>query len=365
MKENNILKRGYTTGSYVAASAKAGITFFETGVLNDYCLIKMPHGETEKIKFKSVKHNKKWIEFSSIKDSGDDPDITNGMEIVVRVKKKNNAGIDIKGGKGVGIVTLPGLQVKVGEPAINPCPKKMIFDNVKELVKSGNGYSIEIIFPEGKELAKQTFNPRIGIVGGLSVLGTSGYVEPKSVDAIKKTICLMIDMTLSRGFKNIIFVPGNIGERLCKNYFKVTQERIVQTSNHIGYAVKCAAQKKVEKLLVCGHIGKLVKIAAGMQDTSSRIGDRRIKTIVGIVREMKLDDLAKTIEAQCKTAENAAELILNFKSHDVFDLMARMISANCEKWSDKMIICKSAVFNYEGKLLGTDLTDNQINWWQK
>ncbi|MCL6088070.1 MAG: cobalt-precorrin-5B (C(1))-methyltransferase CbiD [Actinobacteria bacterium] len=362
-RKSGTLRKGFTTGTYVAASVRAGVMFFETGVLNNYCIVKMPRGETEKIQFKSVSHNKEWIEFFSIKDAGDDPDITNGMEIIVRIKGKNDPGINIRGGKGIGKVTFPGLQTPVGEPAINPGPMKMIFENIKELMKSGNGYDVEIIFPKGEELAKQTFNPKLGIIGGLSILGTTGYVEPKSIDAVKKTISIMINMAISRGFKNIVFVPGNIGEKLCKNYFGIDQERIVQVSNYVGHAIKYAAEEQVKKIFICGHIGKLVKIAAGLEDTSSRVGDKRIETIIKIVRKMKLNNLAEMIETQCKTAENAAELILKEKAFSVFNLMAKMISENGEKMSGGKILCRSAIFNYNGELLGSDLTGNQILWW--
>lgn len=363
MRKSGTLRKGFTTGTYAAASAKAGVIFFETGVLNNYCILKMPRGEIEKIQFKSIKKGMEWVEFSSIKDAGDDPDITDGIEIIVRITKKNDPGINIKGGKGIGKVTFPGLQTQVGEPAINPGPMKMILENIKEFLKSNNGYEIEISIPGGEELAKHTFNPRLGILGGLSILGTTGYVEPKSVNALKETLKIMINITVSRGFSNIVFVPGNIGEKLCKNYFGIKQEKIVQISNYIGYSLKYAAEKKIRKVLICGHIGKLVKVAAGLEDTSSRTGDKRIETIIKIVNEMKLYKLAKNLAEKCVTAENAAELILKEKAFSVFNLMARMISENSEKMSGKKILCKSAIFNYNGELLGSDLTCSQINNW--
>ncbi|MHB1253489.1 MAG: cobalt-precorrin-5B (C(1))-methyltransferase CbiD [Candidatus Humimicrobiaceae bacterium] len=363
MRKSGTLRKGFTTGTYAAASAKAGVIFFETGVLGNSSIVRMPRGELEKISFNSIKKGSGWIEFSCIKDAGDDIDVTDGMEIIVRITKKNDPGINIKAGKGIGIVTFPGLQTPVGEPAINPAPRKMIFENIKEFLKSNNGYEIEISIPHGEELATRTFNPRLGIQGGLSILGTTGYVEPKSVSALKETLKIMINITVSRGFSNIVFVPGNIGETLCKNYFGIRQEKIVQISNYIGYSLRYAAQKKIRKVLICGHIGKLVKVAAGLEDTSSRAGDKRIETIIKIVNEMKLDKLAKNLAEKCVTAENAAELILKEKAFSVFNLMAQMISENGKKMSGKKILCKSAIFNYKGELLGSDLTGSEINNW--
>ena len=166
----------------------------------------MPGGESVDIRFNSFVKGKNWVIISTIKDSGDDPDITDGVEIFVKIKRTSSPGINIDAGKGVGKVTLPGLQIPAGKPAINPVPQKMIIDNVIPYINSGNGYNIEISIPEGKQLAKKTFNPKLGIVGGLSILGTTGYVEPKSVEALKKTIELSINVVLCRGYKNLVFV---------------------------------------------------------------------------------------------------------------------------------------------------------------
>ena len=364
MKGKGNLRRGLTTGTYAAACAKAGAIFLATGFFNYRNSVLMPGGETVEIKFKSFKEGKNWVKISAIKDAGDDPDITNGVEIFVKVKRIDSPGINITAGNGIGEVTLPGLQIPVGEPAINPIPKRMIFDNVKQYVTAGSGYDIEVSIPEGEKLAKKTFNPKLGVAGGLSILGTTGYVEPKSVDALKKTIELSVDISVSRNYKNLVFVPGNIGERLCREYFNISGGNIIQMSNYVGFSLEYAAKKNVEKILIGGHIGKLVKIAAGCRNTSSTVADLRIETIAKALKEVGETKLSKIVLDKCKTAENASKIIIKKGIKRVFNILASQVSSNAAQMSGGNICVRSAIFNYGGGLLGTDLKDNEIQYWK-
>ncbi len=362
--KKHVLRKGFTTGTYVSAAAAAGVRYLSSGLIPKSEIVRLPCGDLVNINFTDVKTGKDWIKIKAIKDSGDDPDITNGIEIVVETRYSSSSGIEIKAGKGVGVVTLPGLQVPVGKPAINPVPMKMIFENINKYIKPGNGYIITISIPEGEKIAKKTFNPRLGIKGGLSILGTTGYVEPKSVDAIKKTIEISIDVVASLGFINIVFVPGNIGENLCRNYFSIEKEKIIQFSNYIGHSLEYASKKNIKKILLCGHIGKLVKVAAGAKDTSSAVIDKRIETLSKIAKICNYKELAYDILKKCKTAENAADIILRNKAFDVFSNLATIVSKEAEKMCDNKIFIRSAVFNYKGKLLGTDLKENEIDLWK-
>ncbi|MCD4669266.1 MAG: cobalt-precorrin-5B (C(1))-methyltransferase CbiD [Actinomycetia bacterium] len=364
MGKRKKLRRGLTTGTYVAACAKAGAIFLSTGFFDYKNSVILPGGESVNVVFNSFKKGKNRVEISAIKDAGDDPDITDGVEIFVRVKRNNKSEIDIIAGKGIGKVTLPGLQIPAGEPAINLVPRKMIFDNVKPYTTADSGYDIEISIPEGEKLAKKTFNPKLGITGGLSILGTTGYVEPKSVDALKKTIELSIDIAISRNYRNLIFVPGNIGERLCRQYFNINGGNIIQMSNFVGFILEYAAKKKIKRVLIGGHIGKLVKIAAGCRNTSSTIADLRIETMAKVLEEAGETELAKIILNKCKTAENASRVIIEEGLGKVFEILVKQVSDNAAHMSGGNIWIRSAVFNYDEDLLGTDLKNDDIKYWK-
>jgi len=202
------------------------------------------------------------------KDSGDDPDITNGITIFAKVRRLSKEGdIVIKGGKGVGYVTKPGLQVPVGQPAINPIPAEMIKENVRDVIKKW-GLEVEIIIPEGERIAKKTFNERVGVMGGLSIIGTTGIVKPMSLEALMMTIKCEMDVAVASGYTKIGLVPGRLGEEALKKILTV-RIPIVQMGNFMGFALGYATEKKVKEVIIGGHPGKLAKIAMGYLNTHS------------------------------------------------------------------------------------------------
>lgn len=358
------LRKGFTTGTYAAACARAGAAYLSRNIgIGKSQIVLLPGGEKASVGIKSVKKGNNMVQVSAIKDAGDDPDITDGIEIFVRVSKTSKPGINIIAGKGIGKVTLPGLQVTEGEPAINPVPKKMIHDNVAPFTGDKCGYDIEISIPRGAELAKKTFNPRLGIEGGLSILGTTGYVIPRSVDALKKTIDLSMDVAVIQGYRSLVFVPGNIGERLCREHFGIESVRIIQISNYIGSSLEYAAERKIKRVLIGGHIGKLVKIAAGLKNTSSYVADLRLETIAGLLDEEGEIELARDILVNCRTAEEASEIIRGEKLMKIFNAMALKVSLNAAEMSGGSIWIRCAIFNYKGELLGTDLENGDIECW--
>ena len=216
------------------------------------------------------------------KDSGDDPDDTNGVLVYAKVEKTSEPGIKLCGGIGVGTVTKPGLACSVGEPAINPTPRKMITSELTKVMEEVNytgGLQVTIFIPEGVEIAKKTFNPRLGIVGGLSVLGTSGIVEPMSERALIETIHVEVKAQKARGNKNLLVFFGNYGEDYTRDVLKLDISDRVTCSNYVGelldYAVFCG----FETLLIIGHAGKLVKLAQGVMNTHSKYADCRTEVM--------------------------------------------------------------------------------------
>lgn len=272
------LRCGYTTGSCATAASKAAAAMLLTGERIDSVRIDTPKGIVLNLEPLEVMLTADFASCAIRKDSGDDPDDTNGVLVYAKVEKIAEPGIMIEGGVGVGRVTKPGLACAVGGPAINPTPRKMITTEVgKVMAEAGytGGLKVTISIPAGVEIAKKTFNPRLGIIGGLSVLGTSGIVEPMSEKALVETMYVEIRAQQAAGNKNLLVFFGNYGEDFTRDEMKLDLEGHVTCSNFVGelldYAVFCG----FETLLLIGHSGKLVKVAQGVMNTHSKYADCR------------------------------------------------------------------------------------------
>jgi len=277
IKAGKKLRKGFTTGSCAAAAAKAcAIMLFEKKEVPEVHLT-LPGGEEIIFKLEDIVFNEAAASCCIVKDAGDDPDVTNGIRIYAKVEKAK-AGISIDGGIGVGRVTCAGLSCKIGEAAINPGPKKMILNAVEEvasLYKYEGGFYVEIFVPQGLEIAKKTFNERLGIVGGISILGTTGIVEPMSEAALIDTIKLEMSTRKQNG-QNVLFIsPGNYGVDYAREHLSIDVDSAVKISNYIGETLDHAVYMGFGKILFVGHIGKLVKVAAGVMNTHSKIADCR------------------------------------------------------------------------------------------
>lgn len=246
------------------------------------------------------------------KDSGDDPDITNGITIFARVELRPS-GVEIVGGEGVGIVTKDGLNQPKGAVAINSVPRKMIVAAVNEIAEEcgyGGGFRVVVSVPNGAEIARKTYNPRMGIEGGISIIGTSGIVEPMSSAALVDTIRLEQKMRRAEGCRNLLLTPGNYGADFLKRELPFALEKSVKCSNFIGEAIEAALENGFESILIVGHIGKLVKLGAGIMNTHSAEADGRMDVLVtcGVLAGVDGERL-KTLP-DCATVD-AAIAILN------------------------------------------------------
>ena len=322
--KNSKLRHGFTTGSCAAAAAKAATYMLLTGkkihkisIITpkgtpfeaDIVDIKIGHGEDTaqetKVGLNAVEKTETYVSCAVIKDGGDDPDVTTGAHICAEVslipKAKglnaeavtenphidNEGQIVIEGGKGVGKVTLPGLDQPVGEAAINHIPREMIknaVNEIRELCDCHEGIKVVISVPEGEKIAKKTFNPKLGVVGGISIIGTSGIVEPMSEQALKDTILVEFRQLKALGAETAIVVPGNYGLEFLKNTCGMDIDRCVKCSNFIGDTVDMAIQTGFRQMLLVGHIGKLIKVSGGIMNTHSKYGDHRM----GLMRDAAL-----------------------------------------------------------------------------
>ena len=269
--------KGFTTGSAAAAAAVAALRF----ALGKPCSsveLSLPNGVKIAVPITGCIMTERGADAWVTKDAGDDPDVTHGAAIVSSVELLSEPGVRVQGGAGVGVVTKPGLPVPVGEPAINPAPMKLICESVAAELPEGRGALVTVSIPAGEELAKRTYNPRLGIVRGLSVLGTTGIVSPMSSEAIIGTIKSELSILRASGAEAVCLAPGNYGRCMAQK-LGVPDRMTVSISNFAGEALKCAGELGFKKLLIIGQVGKIAKLSAGSLDTHSSKSDGRLEAI--------------------------------------------------------------------------------------
>ena len=294
-KDKKMLRRGYTTGTCAALAAQGAVSFLVSGIWPETAELMTPAGQMVRVPLMEKKAGNGAASCAVKKDAGDDPDVTNGIAVYSRVSFRNdkqetegyiweNGGLCLRltAGEGVGTVTKPGLACEVGKPAINPVPREMIFTHVEKVCRQygfQGSLNIEIFIPQGAEISKKTFNPRMGIKGGISLLGTSGMVEPMSEKALTDTIRLELHQKHIAGLKSVILTSGNYGESFLRDELDVNLDYAVKCSNYIGESLDMAVQENIEEVLLVGHGGKLIKLAAGVMNTHSSVADGRMETL--------------------------------------------------------------------------------------
>ncbi|NLU23705.1 MAG: cobalamin biosynthesis protein CbiD [Clostridiales bacterium] len=281
-KGGKLLRCGYTTGSCAAAAAKGAACLLLTGKAPEAVTISTPAGIVLTLELLDPQLKTDPAVCAVRKDGGDDPDATAGLLICAAVRRCDT-GISIDGGDGVGRVTKPGLDQPVGAAAINSTPRRMIAEAVRETCDEcgyTGGMTVTISIPGGKAVAKRTFNPRMGIVGGLSVVGTTGIVEPMSTRALVDTVKLELSQLRADGTTDLLLTPGNYGAAFASESLRLDTRRIVTCANFIGDALDGAVELGFRRILLVGHVGKLVKLALNITDTHSRSGDGRMEALL-------------------------------------------------------------------------------------
>ena len=341
IKDGKKLRLGYTTGSCAAAAAKAAAWMLLTGQRKEQSQIRTPKGITLELQDCDIRMEPERVSCATEKDSGDDPDVTKGMHITATVSRRREPGVLIDGGKGVGRVTKPGLDQPVGNAAINSVPRQMIRENVEQVVRAADyhgGLDVVISAPGGEEIARKTFNPRLGIEGGISILGTSGIVEPMSEEALVGSIQVEIRQKVASGARYLLVTPGNYGETFLREHMTLPFSESVKCSNFVGQTIDMAQQMGVKGILFVAHIGKFVKVAAGIMNTHSRWADGRGEILAanalraGISREAALEILeaATTEEAlSVVVREGLLDAVMEQLTTRIHDHLNRRAGANC------------------------------------
>ncbi len=281
-KNRQKLRCGYTTGSCAAAAAKAAAIMLLRQTPLSQIELMTPKGILLSLKLHDVQVTPNRVTCAVQKDSGDDPDVTNGILVYAAVEMQPTPSVAICGGAGVGTVTKAGLEQPIGEAAINRVPRQMIqreLAQIKEEHEYTGGFRVTISIPKGAALAQKTFNPKLGVIGGLSVLGTSGIVEPMSEQALVESIFIELRMLAAGGAKHLLLTPGNYGEHFAREHIHLDLSRSVKCSNYIGQTLDKASELGFEKILLVGHIGKLIKLAGGIMDTHSHTADCRMELL--------------------------------------------------------------------------------------
>lgn len=310
--EQKKMRTGYTTGSCAAAAAKAAVCMLLSGEVIQQVRLMTPKGIELDLEVEQIERRQHGVRCAVRKDSGDDPDVTNGIYVYAEVRKEPEPGIYLDGGEGIGRITKKGLEQPVGAAAINRVPRQMILEAVKEQsIRYGyqGGLSVIISAPEGKKLAAKTFNPRLGIENGISILGTSGIVEPMSEKALTDTIFLEMKMLKENGIDRCCVVPGNYGRDFLAEQLGVDTDQAVKCSNYIGETIDAAVNLEMRSLLLIGHIGKLIKVAAGVMNTHSRQADCRMEVLAAYAAAEGAS--AECVQAilSCITTMEALELL--------------------------------------------------------
>ena len=338
------MRFGYTTGSCATAAAKAAAIGLFTGNIPDEVEIDTPIGTKLRLKIYHKQLSADEAACAVQKDAGDDPDVTNGCYVHAKVKRIFTQTIEIDGGEGVGRVTKPGLQVPVGHAAINPVPRRMIEGAVKEVIGNGCGLKIVISVPEGKALGEKTFNPKLGIIGGISIIGTTGIVRPMSEDAFKTSLLCGLDIARGIGYETVVLVPGSLGERSTLNLFNIPKDQVIQISNFVGFMLDAAGQRNFKKIVLAGHPGKLAKLLRGDFQTHSAVSKPANDILIDIIEqqvqnkdqgsgvggqktETRLPDAILNHLKEVSTVEGIVELLREYKYLSIMDEVAERIEA--------------------------------------
>ena len=359
-KDRHTWREGYTTGSCAAGAAKVACLLLRGESLAEQVEIPLPNTARLTMPIHWGETGYPEARASILKDGGDDADITHGLEIRAVARLLSPLGdVHIRGGQGVGTVTKKGLAIEAGKSAINPVPLKMIHEAVREVFPESE-VEIVIEVPDGETAAKRTLNSRLGIVGGISILGTSGIVRPMSEEAFKTSILPELDQAVAYGHKTIVLTPGHYGYRVATERFKIPAEAVIQMSNFVGFLLEEAAYREIEQVILLGHIGKLIKVSGGIFHTHNRVADARMEIVLAhaALAGVNVDKLARL--ATLPTTEGVAYELLRLGEEKLIHDLAHLASVRAQAFSFDRLRVGTVMTLLNGQPVGWDLEALQI-----
>jgi cobalt-precorrin-5B (C1)-methyltransferase len=359
-KRKGTLRTGYTTGTTATAATKGALYALITGQQMEKVTVSLPKGGTAtlRIAWTKTEDNGK-VTSAVIKDSGDDPDATDGAEIWSTVSfnnNKNNAGqIIIEGGKGVGRVTKPGLGLEIGKAAINPTPMKMLERAVRQVASDelkNQGVNIVISVPTGEEIAKKTDNPRLGIVGGISILGTTGLVLPYSTASFAASIRQGLDVAIAMGNDTVVLTTGGRSEDFAKALFNLPDHCFVQMGDFAGYSIKQCFSKKLKKAIIAGFIGKLTKMAMGVKQTHVAGSHVDMEFMARLAAECEAPPNVIQEITSANTARHVSEIIKKNNIAGYYDLVCKKVYEQMHEHAKGQVQIEVILFEFDGMVIG-------------
>ena len=350
------LKRGWTTGACATAATRAACTALVTGTFPDPVRITLPKGEQPAFALALEEAGEGWARAGIVKDAGDDPDCTNGAHLRATVSWCNPVGeIQLKGGAGVATVTKAGLGLAVGSPAINPVPFKNITEMVREGAKEAlktRGLQVVISVPDGESMSEQTQNARLGLVGGISILGTSGIVRPYSSAAYKVSIAQGIDVARGEGLGTLVLTTGGKSEAYLMQHTALPQSSYVQMGDFAGFSLKRAALRGFKKVIIGGMPGKLSKIAMGKMQTHVAGSHVNIAFLAEIAVEAGAsDEMVQMIDA-ANTARHVQEIVAKQQIQGFWDIVATKVCEVSRKEVGDVLCVACLLVDFSGEVIG-------------
>jgi len=350
------LRHGYTTGSCAAAAARGAAGMLLGQRLADEAEIVLPGGEIVRFRLHGQRFDVEGASCCVIKDAGDDPDITNGAEICATVRCVEYGGeeVVIAGGEGVGRITKPGLAVPVGEWAINPVPRRMIAEAIREVFPGSDSrftVRVSISITNGEELARKTLNARLGIIGGLSILGTTGIVRPISAKAWTDTIDAALDVALACGCRTVVLSTGRTSEMVAQGDLNLQEESYVMMGDHVGYALRACSRKGVGEVVLAGQFAKLLKIACGHEQTHVASSEIDLRALAGW---MLCEPALKGLEPLAAGANTARQVLEESgRDRELITLVCERARSHARQLAPGVEV-KVLLAGYSGEVLYSD-----------
>ncbi len=349
------LRRGFTTGSCATAAATAATRALLTQQPVEEVTIHLPAGMDATFRLARCEFDRAVARCVVIKDAGDDPDVTHLAEIAAEVRYRDAPGLEIAGGEGVGVVTRPGLGLEVGGPAINPVPRRMIREHVTAAAAeylTRHGLRVEVSVPRGQELAKRTLNARLGILGGLSILGTSGLVIPYSTAAWRASVEQAIDVAAANGMTHVVLSTGSRSEKFAQALLPLPELAFVEMGEFTGHALKRCVRRGVVRATLAGMVGKMSKIAQGHMMTHVASNQVDLSFLAQVAADCGASVTLQEAIRGANTARHFQELALAAGLRSAFERLAELVCRQCAAVVQGALALECLIFDFDGTLLG-------------